>query len=98
MRDPNRKLIALLWTVIAALVVGGSIAFFMIIAKADELTRVNAELNENNEALRRQILEAREAAASPSPSPTVSATPTPTPTPSAAPSPAASASPSAGQR
>ncbi|MDF2461382.1 MAG: hypothetical protein K0S68_785 [Candidatus Saccharibacteria bacterium] len=97
MRD-NRKLITLLWTVIAALVIGGAIAFFMIVSKADELNRTNEELTENNESLRRQLLEARESAGSPSPSPSASATPTPTPTPAATATPTPSPSPTTSPR
>lgn len=82
MRDSNRKVIVLLWTVIAVLVVGGGIIGFMLVHKADELSDSNNDLNGNNLSLREQL---RQAKASPSPSVEplpVAGNPTPTPSPS----------------
>jgi outer membrane murein-binding lipoprotein Lpp len=75
----ERKLIQLLWTVILSLLIGGGIAGYMIIHKADELQQANQELGSANDALRHQLDEA----ASPSPSP--SASPAGSPSPSVAP-------------
>ena len=92
MRDPNRKVIYMLWTVITILIIGGGVIGYMLYHKADELTQTNEELNGNNLSLREQL---RQAKASPSPSatPIPTATPTPSPTASATPSPTASATP-----
>jgi hypothetical protein len=84
MRDSNRKLIYLLWTVIAALIVGGGIVGFMLIHKADDLGTTNDALNGDVSSLREQL---RQAKASVSPTVTPAAT---TSTPSATPTPTAS--------
>jgi outer membrane murein-binding lipoprotein Lpp len=79
----ERKLIQLLWTVILSLLIGGGIAGYMIIHKADELQQANQELGSANDALRHQLDDA--ASPSPSPSPSPTASPTGSPSPSVAP-------------
>jgi len=86
MRSSNRNLIYLLWTVIAVLVVGGSIIGFMLIHKADELSGTNNDLTGDNASLREQLRQAK-ATPSPSPSPTPDYSASAAPTPSASPSP-----------
>lgn len=79
----DSKLISLLWTVIAILVVGGAIVVFMLARHASDLDAANSLLNGNNESLRRQLKEAKT-----TPTPTVAPLPTPnqsTPVPTAKP-------------
>lgn len=91
MRDPNRKLILLLWIVVAVLVVGSAIGGFMLVHKADDLTSDNSSLSDDNARLRNQLQQTQmQASASPTPSQAPDATPEPTasPGPSASPGPA----------
>jgi hypothetical protein len=95
MRDPNRKVIYMLWTVIAVLIIGGAVVGYLLVHKADELSTTNAELNGNVGSLREQLRQAKQTGATPSP--TTSASPTPSPTlkssASPTPSPTTSAKP-----
>lgn len=89
MRD-SRKIVYLLWTVIAVLVVGGAVGGFLLAHKVDQLTTENAELSGNNESLRNQLLQAKATpppSESPSPSGSPAPTASPSPTPTATPSP-----------
>lgn len=75
------KLIALLWTVIIVLVVGGAIGGIMLVRHANDLDSSNTQLVGDNDSLRRQLKEAKT-----SPTPTVEPLPTPNqPTPTVAP-------------
>lgn len=79
------KLIALLWTVIIVLVIGGTAATIMLVRHASDLEDANSQLTGNNDSLRRQLKEAKT-----TPTPTAVPLPTatqatPTPTPTAAP-------------
>jgi hypothetical protein len=89
MRDPNRKVIYMLWVVIAVLIIGAGIGGFLLVHKADELSQTNTELIGDNDSLRAQL---RNAQTSPSPSvePTASPSASPSPAVSATPTPAAS--------
>jgi flagellar basal body-associated protein FliL len=83
MRDSSRKVIVLLWIVIAVLVIGGGIGGYLLFNHANSLDQTNTELSGNNDSLKRQLDQAKaQLAATPTPSPV--ATPTPTPTPKAA--------------
>jgi cytoskeletal protein RodZ len=88
----SRKLVVLLWSVIAVLVIGGGIAGYLLAHKVDQLTLDNSDLVDSNASLRRQLHELQ-ASASPSPSPSPS--PSATSTPSTTVTPKASAAPSA---
>jgi len=91
MRDPNRKVVFLLWTVIAVLVIGAATGGFLLVRKMDDLTQTNSDLSDSNDSLQRQLQDAKSATPSPSPSPSAS----PSPTASASPSPTVKPSPSA---
>ena len=85
MHNADRKLIYLLWTVIAALVVGLVIGGFIIIRHVNNLEQVNTNVGGDNDSLKRQVQQLKAAAAA---TPTPTATPLATPEPSAAPAPA----------
>jgi hypothetical protein len=73
--NSQRKLIYLLWTVIAVLVIGGIIGGYLLVSKANDLDTTNQELSGSNDSLRRQLEQAK---ATPSPTETPAASPTPT--------------------
>lgn len=87
-RDPNRKVIYMLWTVIVVLIIGGAIGGFMLARKTDELNENNTLLIDNNRSLRNQLTQTRS-----TPSPTASPTASVTPSPSASPVTTPTASP-----
>lgn len=84
-------IVKLQWAVIAVLVIGGGIAFFMLMGKTDQFKRERDANTGNVKSLAEQVKQAKAA-----PSPTVAplpeavsngpsaATPTPAPTPPAA--------------
>jgi hypothetical protein len=84
MKDSNRKLIPLLWTVIIVLVIGASVGGYMLLQHANNVDQKNVEVGGNNDSLRRQLDQAKaQLAATPTPTPTPTATPVPTITPKA---------------
>jgi len=81
MRESNRKLITLLWTVIVVLLIGAGVGGYLLVRHANDLDQTNTELGGNNDSLRRQLDQAKaQLAATPTPTPTPIATPTPVPT------------------
>jgi hypothetical protein len=88
----SRKLVPILWTVIAVLVIGGAVMAYLFVNKVNDLESSNSDLTNDVSDLRNQLQLAQ---ASPSPSPTPSATPTPSPqaTPTPSKSPAAPRTP-----
>ena len=89
MKDPNRKLIILLWIVVAVLVVGSVIGGLMLVHKTDDLNSTNSSLSDDNAHLRSQLQNAQaSASASPTPSLTPDATPEPSASVTPAPNPA----------
>jgi hypothetical protein len=85
----NRSVIYLLWTVIASLIIGGVIAGYIVVHRADELNQSNTDLTNTNATLHRQLDEAQAKLASPSPSPSASPTASPSASPSTTPTPTA---------
>jgi flagellar basal body-associated protein FliL len=84
----SRKLILLLWTVIAVLVVGGVVGGGLLVNKVEQLSLANLALNGDNASLKRQVVQAKA-----TPKPYAPALPeaqanAATPTPTAAPVPA----------
>jgi len=98
-KDPNRKLIILLWIVVAVLVAGSAVGGIMLVHKTDDLNDTNSSLSDDNAHLRNQLQQAQtQASASPSPSLAPDATPEPSASPSVTPVPnpaSASATPQA---
>jgi hypothetical protein len=72
----DSKLIALLWTVIIVLLVGGAAGVIMLVRHANDVETTNTQLEGNNASLLRQLKEAKT-----TPTPTVAPLPTPAPTP-----------------
>lgn len=96
MRD-SRKLVMLLWSVIAVLVIGCGVGGYLLAHKVDQLSTDNTDLSDSNDSLRQALSSARaELSASPTPSPsaTPKASASATPTPSASPSASATPTPS----
>ncbi len=84
MKDSSRKIIALLWTVIAVLVIGGAIGGYLLFNHANNLDQTNSELSGNNDSLKRQLEQVKaRLAATPAPTPSPLPTPGPTATPKA---------------
>lgn len=83
------------WLVIAVLVVGGGVGFYMLMTKTDEYKTQADEQQGNMASLREQLRQAKSPTATPGPALPESsgnggqATPTPTPTPTPAASPTA---------
>jgi hypothetical protein len=88
----NRKLIFMLWIVIAILVLGGGIGGYLLVRHANDIDQTNSELTGNNDSLKRQLQQAK-ATPTPSPTPSALATPEPTASPSPTVTPKATASP-----
>jgi hypothetical protein len=84
--ESNRKLIYMLWAVIAVLIIGTAIGGYMLVRYANDVDQANSELNSSNESLRRQLQEAK-ATPTPAPTPSALATPEPSPTPTLKPTP-----------
>ena len=87
------KVIALLWSVIIVLVLGGAAGLTMVVRHASDVDTANTQLTGDNDSLRRQLKEAKTI-----PTPTVEPLPTPAPaTPTVVPtaSPKATATPKA---
>ncbi len=81
MKESNRKLIALLWTVIIVLLIGAGVGGYLLVRHVSDLDQTNTELGGNNDSLRRQLDQAKaQLAATPTPAPTPIAPPTPVPT------------------
>jgi Tfp pilus assembly protein PilN len=59
--DSDRRLVLMLWTVVAVLVVGLLAGGFIFVHKDDELTRQNTALTQDNSRLISQVKEARAA-------------------------------------
>ena len=96
MREPSRKLVYLLWTVIAVLIIGAFIGGIMLMNRANALDQSNTLLTGDNDSLRRQLKEAKTVpAATPSPVATPTPTPVPTVSPKATITPKAAATPGA---
>lgn len=85
MRDPNRKLIMLLWAVVTVLVVGSALGGFMLVHKVDDLSSTNSDQSSDITTLRSQLQQAKAQTAA---TPTPSLAPDATPEASASPSPA----------
>jgi hypothetical protein len=68
MNESGNKLIYLLWSVIAVLIVGAVLGGFVLIRHVHDVDQTNSRLMGDNDSLKRQVREAK-------------ATPTPTPTP-----------------
>jgi hypothetical protein len=85
MNRQEQKLTFLLWIVIAVLVLGGGVALYMLVHKADDLQSQNDVLTGDNDSLKRQIVQLKSPTPTvtpdPGPSPTPTDTPTPVPTP-----------------
>ena len=81
MKDSSRKIIALLWTVIAVLVIGGVVGGYLLLNHSNSLDQTNSVLSGNNDSLKRQLEQAKDRLA---------ATPTPTPSPLPTPGPVVS--------
>ena len=79
MLTPTRKLVYLLWSVIAALLLGFIFGGFLLLRHANNIDQANTQLNGDNASLRRQIQEVKAAS---------------TPTPTSTPAPASVATPS----
>ncbi|HVQ44239.1 MAG TPA: hypothetical protein VMT30_04715 [Candidatus Saccharimonadia bacterium] len=94
MRDSSHKLIYLLWTVIAVLIIGAGIGAFLLLRHASDLDNTNAELSGSNDSLRRQLEQAK-ASPTPTATPEATATPSPSPSPTATPVPTATPKPTA---
>ncbi|GAC1372465.1 MAG: hypothetical protein NVSMB39_6670 [Candidatus Saccharimonadales bacterium] len=78
----DSKIIALLWTVIIVLVLGGAVGGYMLLRHANDVDTANSQLTGDNDSLRRQLKEAKT-----TPTPTVAPLPTPnqpTPAPTSA--------------
>jgi hypothetical protein len=77
----DSNLIALLWTVIIVLLLGGAAGVTMLVRHANDVETTNTQLEGNNASLLRQLKEAKT-----TPTPTVAPLPTPAPpTPTVAP-------------
>ena len=72
----DSKVIALLWTVIIILLIGGGVGVTMLVRHASDVDTTNTQLTGDNDSLRRQLKEAKT-----TPTPTVAPLPTPAPTP-----------------
>ena len=72
----DSKVIALLWTVIIILLIGGGVGVTMLVRHASDVDTTNTHLTGDNDSLRRQLKEAKT-----TPTPTVAPLPTPAPTP-----------------
>jgi hypothetical protein len=71
MQASDRNVTYMLWTVVGALVVGASIAVFMLVHHADDLTQANAVLTGDNHNLQRQLADIRATLPAPTPTTTV---------------------------
>jgi outer membrane murein-binding lipoprotein Lpp len=87
MKDPNRKLILLLWAVVGVLVVGSAAGGLMMVHKADDLASTNSTLSGDVSSLRNQLSQAKSQVLGAQATPTPSLTPDATPEASAAPNP-----------
>jgi hypothetical protein len=89
----DSKVIALLWTVIIILLIGGGAGITMLVRHASDVDTSNTQLTGDNDSLRRQLKEAKT-----TPTPTVEPLPTPgpaSPTVAPTPTPKATAAPKA---
>ncbi|HUD10911.1 MAG TPA: hypothetical protein VMS08_00750 [Candidatus Saccharimonadia bacterium] len=86
MKDDNPKLIFLLWSVIAVLMVGVVIGGFLLVKKDDDLTTTNTNMQGDVESMQSQLKQAKATQPTPSadtdglsPAPTNPAEDTPSP-------------------
>ena len=88
MLTPSLKLVYMLWSVIAVLLIGFLVGGFLLLRHSGDIDEANTQLNGDNASLRRQLQEAK---AAPTPVPTTppastpAAAANPTPTPSVVP-------------
>src|SRR4051812_13216331 len=92
--NSNRKLVYLLWLVIAVLIVGTAVGGYLLVRHTNDVDQANEELTNSNASPRRQLQEPR-ATPSPTPPPPPRPLATPEPTPSPTPTPKAIATPKA---
>ena len=86
MKDPSRKVIYMLWLVVAVLVAGACVGGIMLVSKADSLTRSNLGYQHKIKSLTTEVHQAQFAAqATPTPTPSVSPTPSPSAMPAVSP-------------
>jgi outer membrane murein-binding lipoprotein Lpp len=67
-KDPNARLIFLLWTVIAVLVAGMLVGGILLVHKDDDLTKANLSMEGDVQSMQSQVKQARAALSSAQPS------------------------------